>query len=66
MSALPIGLSEGRRLLRDIAKDEVISFSDVEDASTPGIVENLWQEQNATWPVATCESQSSQQPVTVR
>jgi len=66
MSALPIGLSEGRRLLRNIAKDEVISFSDVEDASTPGIVENLWQEQNATWPVATCESQSSQQPVTVR
>jgi predicted homoserine dehydrogenase-like protein len=53
-------------LLRDIAKDEVISFSDVEDASTPGIVEKLWQEQNATWPVATCESQSSQQPVTVR
>lgn len=66
MSALPIGLSEGRRLLHDVAKDEVISFSDVEDAATPGIVEKLWQEQNTTWPLATHEGQSLQQPVPVR
>jgi len=66
MSALPIGLSEGRRLVRDVAKDEVISFSDVADAITPGIVEKLWQEQNASWPVITREAQGSHQPVPVR
>jgi predicted homoserine dehydrogenase-like protein len=66
MSALPIGLSEGRRLVRDVAKDEVISFSDVADVITPGIVEKLWQEQNASWPVITREAQGSHQPVPVR
>jgi predicted homoserine dehydrogenase-like protein len=66
MSALPIGLSEGRRLVRDVAKDEVISFSDVADAITPGIVEKLWQEQNTSWPVITREAQGSHQPVPVR
>ncbi len=50
-SALPIGLSEGRVLRRDVAKDEVISFDDVE-AAPEGIVEKLWREQNARWPVA--------------
>jgi len=50
-SALPIGLSEGRVLRRDAAKDEVISFDDLE-AAPEGIVEKLWREQNARWPVA--------------
>jgi predicted homoserine dehydrogenase-like protein len=50
MSALPIGLSEGRVLRRDVAKDEVVSFDDV-DAIPGGLVEKLWQEQNARWPV---------------
>jgi predicted homoserine dehydrogenase-like protein len=63
MAALPIGLSEGRVLRRDVTKDEVVSFDDV-DTITGGIVEKLWQEQNARWPVATQGSQeSSLQPV---
>jgi predicted homoserine dehydrogenase-like protein len=62
MSALPIGLSDGRVLRRDIAKDEVLSFDDVE-AIPGGIVEKLWREQNARWPVAGHESQESQHTV---
>jgi len=63
MSALPIGLSEGRRLRRDVAKDEVLSFDDV-DGIPGGIVEKLWQEQNARWPVRMQGAQeSSLQPV---
>jgi predicted homoserine dehydrogenase-like protein len=46
--ALPIGLSEGCVLRRDVAKDDVISFADVEVRSK-GVVEALWQEQNARW-----------------
>lgn len=49
MSALPIALSEGRVLRRDVAKNNVLSFDDVE-AIAEGIVEKLWREQNARWP----------------
>jgi predicted homoserine dehydrogenase-like protein len=48
-SALPIGLCEGRVLRRDVSKDQVISFQDV-DAPAVGLVEQLWQEQNERWP----------------
>jgi predicted homoserine dehydrogenase-like protein len=51
MAALPIGLSEGCVLRRDVAKDSVLSFDDV-NASTGGFVEALWREQNERWPVA--------------
>lgn len=48
-AALPIGLSEGCVLRRDVAKDDVLSFHDVE--SPPDrIVEALWLEQSARWP----------------
>src|SRR6185312_5648266 len=48
--ALPIGLSEGCVLLRDVAKDDVISFADV--VSPRGrLAETLWQEQNERWPL---------------
>lgn len=50
-AALPIGLSEGRVLRRDLPKDQVISFDDV-DASAGGLVETLWQEQNERWPLS--------------
>jgi len=51
LTALPIGLSEGCVLLRDISKDDVISFNDVE-AFPPSQVEALWREQNARWPAS--------------
>ena len=51
-NALPIGLSEGCVLRRDIAKDEAISFDDVESPSDR-LVEKLWHEQNNRWPVET-------------
>jgi predicted homoserine dehydrogenase-like protein len=63
INALPIGLSDGRMLRRDIAKDQVLSFDDVE-AAPGGIVENLWREQQARWPVAAHGGQESlPQPV---
>ena len=48
--ALPIGLSEGCVLRRDIAKDAVIAFADVA-ARPAGLVETLWREQNQRWPL---------------
>lgn len=62
MSALPIGLSAGRVLSRDVAKDEVISFNDVE-AIPEGIVEKLWLEQRRTWPSASLAVPDSQHTV---
>src|SRR6266849_472566 len=51
VNALPIGLSEGCQLLRDISKDEVVSFADVK-SSREGLASELWREQSARWPVA--------------
>ena len=51
MNALPISLSEGCVLKRDLPRDAVISIDDV-DALPRGIAVTLWQEQNARWPVA--------------
>jgi predicted homoserine dehydrogenase-like protein len=47
--ALPIGLSAGRTLRRDVAKDSVITLEDV-DATVSTPVESLWREQNERWP----------------
>ena len=53
-ATLPIGLSEGCVLLRDVFKDDVLSFADVK--SPPGrLVETLWREQNARWPTVAGE-----------
>ena len=49
-SALPIGLSEGCVLLRDLEKDSTISFLDVEQSAPAGLVEALWREQCERWP----------------
>jgi predicted homoserine dehydrogenase-like protein len=57
VNALPIGLSEGCILKRDIAKDDVISFDDVE-SPRGRLVEKLWHEQNARWPSATGKSEA--------
>jgi len=51
MDALPMGLSEGCVLNRDVSKDDVLTFDDV--ASPHGrLAETLWREQNALWPLA--------------
>lgn len=60
--ALPIGLSEGCVLRRDIAKDELISFCDVE-APHGRLAEMLWREQNERWPVK--KAPARPQPVEV-
>jgi predicted homoserine dehydrogenase-like protein len=51
VSALPIGLSEGCRLLRDVSKDGVISMNDVE-SPRGRVAEIFWPEQVARWPLA--------------
>jgi len=50
MAALPIGLSEGCVLRRDIAKDDVLTLDDV-DAPSGRLAEKLWREQNMRWPL---------------
>ena len=49
INALPISLSEGCRLLRDVAKDDVVSFDDVERPADR-LVDRLWSEQAQRWP----------------
>lgn len=49
MNALPIGLSEGCVLVRDVAKDDVICFEDVTEVPQ-GLAWELWKEQSARWP----------------
>ncbi len=52
IAALPIGLSEGCVLRRDIPRDEVVSFADV-DSPAGRLAEALWREQKALWPFPT-------------
>jgi len=47
--ALPIALSEDCVLRRNVTKDDVISFEDV-DAPVRSVVDALWKEQISTWP----------------
>ena len=49
VGALPFGLSENCLLRRNVAKDEVISFDDVESPHGR-LAERLWREQNELWP----------------
>ena len=61
--ALPIGLSEGCRLRREIRKDSVLSFNDV-DLPSESQVLALWREQQTRWPAACKDGvSSSMQPV---
>jgi predicted homoserine dehydrogenase-like protein len=50
-NALPISLSEGCRLRRDVRKDALLSFGDV-DLPSEGIALALWREQQMLWPSA--------------
>jgi predicted homoserine dehydrogenase-like protein len=57
VAALPIGLSEGCKLLRDVSKNDVISIDDVE-APSGQVAEALWREQSARWPLVTDASRA--------
>jgi predicted homoserine dehydrogenase-like protein len=59
IDALPIALSEDCVLLRDVSKDEVISFSDVKLPANR-LSDDLWREQCAHWPSATRSDASTQ------
>jgi predicted homoserine dehydrogenase-like protein len=50
-NALPIALSENCVLLRDVAKDSVVSFDDVKMPATR-LSDQLWREQEKRWPLA--------------
>jgi predicted homoserine dehydrogenase-like protein len=50
--ALPMGLSEGSRLLHPIRRDQMIRFADVERPAGR-LADWLWEEQAARWPAAT-------------
>ena len=54
-SALPISLSEGCVLRRDLAKDSVVSFDDV-DLPCDRLADELWREQAARWQLVKQES----------
>lgn len=49
--ALPIALSEDCVLVRDVAKDAVVSFKDV-TLPAERLSDRLWREQNERWPAA--------------
>jgi predicted homoserine dehydrogenase-like protein len=51
VDALPLSLSEDCVLRRDVSRDEVISFSDVQLPGRP-TVDKLWKEQLTCWPAA--------------
>lgn len=66
LDALPIGLSEGCRLRRDIPKDGVLAFRDV-DIPEGRAIDALWLEQNARWPILSSEGdEASRQHVVAR
>src|SRR5882724_11037185 len=48
LAALPIALSEGCVMRREVSKDSVLSFDDVQ-RPTGRLAEALWCEQNALW-----------------
>lgn len=64
MDALPIALSEGRVLKRDIGKDSVVSFADLEPRPDT-TVDTLWREQNERWPIAIKDSVETAVPIGV-
>jgi len=65
MAALPIGLSEGCILRRDVLKDQVLSFHDVE-VPHGRQVDAMWSEQNTLWQTAAPRAQApSSRPLSV-
>ena len=62
LNALPIALSEGCVLRRSLAKDDTITFDDVEGVPG-GIVQDLWREQTSRWPVSEAAAHLHPEPV---
>ncbi len=60
-SALPISLSEGCVLRRDLPKDSLVSFDDV-DVPQGRLADKLWREQAMCWPP---QEKSRREPATV-
>jgi predicted homoserine dehydrogenase-like protein len=60
VAALPIALSPGCVMRRDVLKDSVVSFDDVE-SPTRGVIDELWREQTTKWPLAAREPQPAMQ-----
>lgn len=58
VAALPIGLSEGCVMRRDVTKDGILSFNDVEPPHGR-LVEALWREQSVKWPLSDINSAST-------
>jgi predicted homoserine dehydrogenase-like protein len=58
-NALPIALSDDCTVVRDIAKDAVITFGDVR-MPPPRLRDSLWFEQSSRWPAATSGREGSQ------
>src|SRR6516164_7386649 len=59
VGALPIGLSDGCILRRNIPKDAVIGFNDVNLVDPEGLAVVLWREQNSRWQLAGANSGES-------
>jgi predicted homoserine dehydrogenase-like protein len=62
VNALPIAMSDDCVLLRDVAKDAVISFDDVR-MPAPRLIDQLWQEQLQRWPAARAMPTPTRRPV---
>jgi predicted homoserine dehydrogenase-like protein len=61
-AALPIGLSEGCILRRDLPKDAMLSSDDVQEPKRDPLIDLLWREQGARWPLASQRLQESASP----
>jgi len=60
-NALPIAMSDDCVLLRDVGKDEVVTFNDVKMPPTR-LRDELWSEQRKRWP-ATTRTDASSEPL---
>jgi len=58
-NALPIAMSDDCVLLRDVGKDEVVTFNDVKMPPTR-LRDELWSEQRKRWPATTRTDASSE------
>jgi len=63
-AALPIALSDGCVMRRDVSKDSMVTLQDVE-LQAGRRTEALWREQSTRWPLASSEQHSEAQRMPV-